>query len=82
VGLDVDDGDAEDDEEGSPDQGCLAAAVPSLAEHRIAGSATLAFESTPVHFFFFLFISPLISSFFSLRNTVHPDLKLLIPARK
>ena len=53
--LDVDDGDAEDDEEGSPDQGCLAAAVPSLAEHRIAGSATLAFESTPVHLFF-LFI--------------------------
>ena len=55
MGLDVDDGDAEDDEEGSPDQGCLAAAVPSLAEHRIAGSATLAFESTPVHLFF-LFI--------------------------
>ena len=71
--LDVDDGDAEDDEEGSPDQGCLAAAVPSLAEHRIAGSATLAFESTPVHLFlFFLFISPLISSFFFFKKHSTP----------
>ena len=55
MGLDVDDGDAEDDEEGSPDQGCLAAAVPSPAEHRIAGALTPVRLFPPFYYCYFSF---------------------------